>query len=77
MESCLWRKNISQHPDTEAPERFETRKDRALSLIILSVDDACNGAVLQLREPTDVWKPLELQYESLSRASKDALFTQY
>ena len=65
-------------PDTstatgEEMEKFYQRRDRALTTLLFTIDDACSASVISLRNPKEIWDTLKARYETISQASIDAL----
>ena len=72
----LWRiisgsERIPPETDLIATSQYVYRKDVALTDIILSIEDSCSHAVINLEDPTLVWEKLQATYKGVSDACID------
>lgn len=61
----------------ESLRKFDRRKEIALSTILLLVHDSCVAPVMDMRNPSLVWKTLKEQHQAVSQASRDGLLDRY
>lgn len=61
----------------DALKKYLLRKDQAISLILLPIEDQCIAPVIGLRDPKEIWDCLKSMHEKSSEASIDAYLVQY
>ena len=72
MENCR-RKQSTPEEGTDGYSKFVTRRDRALAIIVLSVDPSLLYIIGDPTEPTVVWRQLSAQFQKKTWANKLAL----
>lgn len=60
-----------------AYKMFSRRRETALSTLLLLVDESFVAPVLEMDDPSEVWKALRAQYQSVSQGIRDSLLDAY
>ena len=69
----------NERPPSDAAhlERYERRRDLALTNIVLTIDDPISASVITLRDPNKVWETLRILFSTVSEARVDSYMSQY
>lgn len=60
---------------TENLNKFNRRRDVAVTTILLTIEDTCSASVINLRDPKVIWDTLKDTFQTTSKASIDTYLT--
>ena len=69
----------SENTQTAASElaKYLQRKDQAITILLISIDNGCLAPVIEKRDPKDIWDSLEKTFKTSSEVSVDAFISEY